>query len=57
MKIHLELTEYNSYLIWIRNVDGGHVKTTFVESWSLAELLNDLHHYSLRQPITERQRN
>lgn len=44
-------------LIWIRNVDGGHVKTTFVESRSLAELLDDLHHHSLRQTGTKRHRN
>lgn len=47
----------NPYLIWIRNVDGGHVKTAFVESRSLAELLDNLHHYSLRQPVTKRQKS
>lgn len=39
----------SSYLVGIRNIDGGHVETTFVESWSLAELLHYLHHYSLRK--------
>lgn len=36
------------YLVWIRNVDCGHVKTTFIKSWSFAELLDNLHHYSLQ---------
>lgn len=51
---HLKLNESSaSHLIWIRNVDGGHVKTTFVESWALAELLDDLHHHSLRRTESE----
>lgn len=37
----------SSHLIWIRNEDGGHVKATFVEPWSFAELLDNLHHHSL----------
>lgn len=58
MSNHLELNGRGTpNLIRIRNVNGGHVKTTFVESWSLAELLDDLHHYSLGQPVTKRQRN
>ena len=36
-------------LVRIGDIDGGHVKATFVESWSLAELLDNLHHYSLRK--------
>lgn len=52
---HLELNGSGTpHLILIRNVNGGHVKTTFVESWSLAELLDDLHHYSLGQPVTKK---
>lgn len=38
-----------SDLVRVRDVDGGHVKATFVESRSLAELLDNLHHYSLKQ--------
>ena len=36
-----------NYLVGIRDVDGGHVKSGPVESWPLAELLNDLHHHPL----------
>ena len=39
---------YKTYrLIWIRDIYCWHVEPCFVESWSLAKFLNNLHHDSL----------
>lgn len=41
------------HLIRVGNIDGGHVEATLVESWTLAKLLHNLHHNSLKSPITK----
>lgn len=38
-----------AHLLGVGDVDGRHFKATFVKSWAPTQLLNNLHHHSLRK--------
>ncbi len=50
-KIFIKVLQYYllnvKNLIWVRNVDSGHVESRPVESRPFAEFLDDLHHHPL----------